>query len=242
MVALFNFLVYGPIYNALALLVSWVPYGDVGVAIVLLTIVVKVALFPLSVGASYTQRVMRAIEPDLKILRERHKDAPQELALKTLALYRTNRINPFSSIFVILIQLPIILGLYFVIWRESADASFDPALLYSFVALPDVATFSFLGLIPLAAGSIGIAFLVAVTQYVQARLMMPTAPTPTGKSFQDDLAASLHIQMRYVFPVVMGVVAYVATAAIGLYFLVSNIFGIMQEVAAERRFKQHEPR
>lgn len=65
--------------------------------------------------------------------------------------------------------------------------------------------------------------------------MLPTAPLKTGKAFQDDLMASMHIQMRYVFPLLLGGIAYIASAAIALYFLTSNIFGILQEVAAKRR-------
>jgi membrane protein insertase Oxa1/YidC/SpoIIIJ len=71
--------------------------------------------------------------------------------------------------------------------------------------------------------------------------MMPNAPTPTGKSFQDDLATSMHLQMRYVFPVLLGVIAYVGTAAIALYFITSNIFGIMQELVARERHNESKP-
>lgn len=234
-VTFFNTVIYWPIYNALALLVSWIPGGDVGVAIVLITVVVKIVLFPLAVRASHTQIAMRALEPELKELRERYKDKSQELALKTLALYRENKVNPFASFLILLIQLPVILGLYWVIWGESSSGTFDPSLLYAWVTPPDVTSFTFLGVVPLVEGSIVLALLVAVTQYVQARLMMPTAPSATGKSFQDDLAKSMHLQMRYVFPVVLGVVSYVATAAIALYFVTSNIFGIIQELVARER-------
>jgi YidC/Oxa1 family membrane protein insertase len=68
--------------------------------------------------------------------------------------------------------------------------------------------------------------------------MMPTAPEKSGKQFMDDLAASMHIQMRYVFPILLGVISYVATAAIALYFLTSNIFGILQEFSARRRHRE----
>lgn len=236
----FHAAIYEPIYNALALFVSWVPGGDVGIAIVLITVLVKLILFPLAVKASHTQIAMRTLEPELRVLREKYKDQSQELALKTLALYRERKVNPFASILILIIQLPVILGLYWVIWAERAGGSFDPALLYSWVTPPAVTSFSFLGLVPLAEGSIIFALLVAVTQYVQARLMMPEPPVATGKSFQDDLAKSMHLQMRYVFPIVLGVISYVATAAIALYFITSNIFGIMQEVAARRRHdEQH---
>lgn len=236
--AFFNAAIYEPIYNALAFFVSWIPGGDVGVAIVLVTVVVKVILFPLAVRASHTQIALRALEPEVQKLRERHKDNNQELAMKTLALYRENKVSPFASFGILLLQLPVIFGLYWVIWREAQDGGFDPSFLYSFMTPPDVVSFTFLGLVPLAEGSIILALLVALTQYILSRLMMPEAPRPTGKSFQDDLAKSMHLQMRFVFPVILGVISYVATAAIALYFVTSNIFGIMQELVAHRRHQE----
>lgn len=236
--AFFQSFIYLPIYNALALFVSWMPSGDVGLAIVLITVVVKVILFPLAVKASHTQIAMRALEPEMRILREKYKDKPQDLALKTLALYKENKVNPFASFLVVLIQLPVIFCLYWVIWADSSSGIFDTTLLYSWVTQPQVSSFTFLNLIPLAEGSILLALLVAVTQYYLSRLMMPSAPEKTGKSFQDDLATSMHLQMRYVFPLILGVISYVATAAIALYFLTSNIFGIMQEFAARRRHRE----
>lgn len=237
----FRTFIHEPIYNALALFVSIIPGGDVGVAIILITILVKVILFPLAVRASHTQLVMRTLEPDLKALRERYKDNSQELALKTLALYREHKINPFASILILFIQLPVIFGLYWVIWAERNGGAFDPALLYMWITPPDVSSFVFLGLVPLAQGSVLLAIIAGLTQVYLSRLMMPTAPTPTGKSFQDDLATSMHLQMRYVFPVLLGVIAYVGTAAIALYFITSNIFGIMQELVARQRHNESKP-
>lgn len=237
----FRTFIHEPIYNALALFVSLVPGGDVGVAIILLTVLVKVVLFPLAVRASHTQLAMRELEPELKELRERYKDDSQELARKTLALYREKKVNPFVSFVVLAIQLPVIFGLYWVIWAERAGGSFDTAHLYLWITPPDVSSFLFLGVIPLAQGSVLLAIIAGLTQLYLSRLMMPTAPTPTGKSFQDDLATSMHLQMRYVFPILLGVIAYVGTAAIALYFITSNIFGIMQELTARARHNESKP-
>jgi YidC/Oxa1 family membrane protein insertase len=234
----FHAAIYLPIYNALALFVSWMPSGDVGLAIILITVLVKVILFPLAVKASHTQIAMRALEPELKEIRERYKDNSQELALKTMALYKENKVNPFASFLVVLVQLPVILGLYWVIWADSKTGIFDTFFLYTWVTQPQVTSYVFLNLIPLATGSIILSALVAASQYFLSRLMMPVAPAKTGKSFQDDLATSMHLQMRYVFPLLLGVISYVATAAIALYFLTSNIFGIMQEFAARRRHNE----
>lgn len=233
--SLFDTVIYEPMYNALAFLVSVVPGGDVGIAIIILTLLIKFILFPLSLVAVRTQMVMREIDPELKRLRAELKDKPEELARKTLAIFKEKKINPFASIFLILIQLPVVIGLYFVFLSEGSGQGFDVTRLYSFIEAPMQVSFNFIGAIDLTASSILLALLVAVSQYVVGKMMMPLAASDTEEqSLQNDLAKSMQVQMRYVFPVVMGVVAYVISAAIALYFLVSNLFAIGQELYVRR--------
>ena len=232
----FNSFIYQPLYNALAFLVSVVPGADVGIAIIILTIIIKLILFPLSFSAVKTQVAMKEIDPQLKQLRKDLANNKEELAKKTMALFKDKKVNPFASIFLILIQLPIILGLYFVFRSGGTGVAFDPSVLYSFVTAPMNASFTFLGFINLTGRSIVLALLVAVTQYFASKMMMPKAPeSPDGEqSFKNDLAKSMHIQMRYVFPVVIGVIAYVISGAVALYFVVSNLFTIGQELYVKK--------
>ncbi len=240
MANLFHVAVYQPIYNALAFIISTIPGGDVGIAIVIITLLVRFVLFPLSLTAIKTQIAMRAIDPALKALREelKDKDKKEELARRTMALFKENNINPFASFLLILIQLPIIIGLYMVLRSETKVVSFDPSILYSFVHAPEHASLLFIGLIDLTGKSIVLALIVAGTQFIYAKLMTPPPPAKPsdGKplSFQDDLTKSMHLQMRYVFPVVLGGIAYAASAAIALYFVVGNLFSIGQELAVRR--------
>lgn len=232
--ASFNAYIYHPMYNALAFLISVVPGGDVGLAVIILTVLVRIILFPLAFSASRTQRAMRAVDPELKALREKLKDNKEALARETMALFKKNKINPFASIFFIVVQIPIIIGLYWVFSAEGASLVFDPAILYSFVEVPSAASLMLFGVFDLSGKSIVLSVLVAVTQYFYASLLMPIAPVSTGKSFQDDLSKSMHIQMRYVFPLILGVIAYAISGVIALYFLVANIFGILQELVVKR--------
>lgn len=230
----FTAAVYQPIYNALALLIGIVPGADVGLAIIGLTVLIRLILFPLSLSAIKTQMVMRELEPELKAIREKFKEQKEELARRTMGIFKEKKINPFASFFLILIQLPIIIGLYLVLQNESTNGMvFDPALLYSFISAPVGASLSFLGTVDLAGKSVVLALIVAGTQYLFARLMVPpksaekTSGTP---SFQEDFQKSMNLQMQYVFPVILGVVAYATSAAIALYFVVSNTFSIGQEL------------
>ena len=237
--SLFHTVIYQPIYNALAFLVGILPGADVGIAIIILTIFIKLILFPLALTAVRTQLVMREIDPVLKQLRKDLKDKPEELAKRTLAIFKEKKINPLASVFLILIQLPVIIGLYFVFRIEGSGAGFDPNLLYSFISAPMHASFSFLGAIDLTTSSITLAILVAVSQFFASRLMMPKPPEPEEgeQSFQNDLARSMHLQMRYVFPLVIGGIAYAVSAATALYLFVSNLFAIGQELYVKHVYK-----
>ena len=230
---LFTLVIKGPLYNALVAIVDVVPGGDVGVAIVLLTVAIKLILLPLSVSAIKSQIAMREIDPELKRLKVEFKDKPEELGRRTMALFKEKKVNPLATIAVLFVQIPIVLGLYRVFLFEGHGGTFDPSLLYSFISVPQHASFVFLGLIALTGKSMVLAVIVAVSQFLYARVLTPPAPGEKG-SFQGDLARSMHVQMRYVFPVVMGFIAYVVPAAVGLYFVVSNIFALGQELAVKR--------
>ena len=239
MAALFHTVIYQPIYNALALIVALVPGGDVGIGIIVLTIVVRFVLFPLSMSAIKSQIAMNRVGPALKALQDEHKDDKEALGKKTMELFRENKINPFSSFLLILIQLPVIIGLYVVLRAEAKQISFDPSVLYPFVHAPVHVSLMFLGILNLTGKSFVLAAIVAVTQFFYARLLRPSkppVPKPTGHkaSFQEDMASNMQLQMQYVFPFLMAAVSYFATSAIALYFIASNAFSILQEIVVQK--------
>jgi len=233
----FNTIFYIPMYNALVFLVDIIPGGNIGVAVVLLTLIVKFALFPLSQKSVRTQARMRSIEPELKKIKERHKDNQQEQARLTMELYKKEGVNPFSGCLTLLIQLPIIFALYYVF---LSGIKFDPKLLYSFISLPQTIGTFFLG-INLAQKSMILAFLAGVTQYFQLKLSMP-APTKREEgvtlSFQEELTRNMNVQMKYIFPFLVFFIAYSFSSAIALYWLVSNLFAIGQELYVKKLMKK----
>jgi YidC/Oxa1 family membrane protein insertase len=151
--ALFHTVFYNPIYNALVALVALVPGSDVGVAIILLTILIRLILLPFSLSAAKTQRAMKTLEPKIKELKEKHKGDKEKEALETLALYREARVNPFSSILTVFIQIPVLLALYFVFQYEPFTA-INAKLIYSFTPLPENISLEFLGLISIMGKSL----------------------------------------------------------------------------------------
>lgn len=237
--AAFNTLIYDPLYNGLVFFVDIVPAHDVGLAVIMLTIVVRIILFPLSRQAVRTQAAMREVAPEIEELKKKYKDKQEEQARAIFALYRERNIRPFASFFLVLLQLPILLGLYWVFWRGGLPRV-DVDLLYSFVPTPADVNMKFLGLVDMGARSLILAVIAGATQLIYARLSMgPRKPAEkTDGSFSADMARSFDLQARYVLPIMIGGIAYTVSAAVPLYWIASNTFMILQELAMGRRFKE----
>lgn len=235
--AAFNTIVYLPIYNALVFFVDIVPTHDIGIAVILVTIIVRFILFPLSKRAIKSQMAMKAVAPEIEELKKKYNDKPEEQGRAMFALYRERKVNPFSGFLLLLLQLPILLGLYWVFARGGFP-EVHPEMLYSFVSVPEAVNMYFLGFLDMGSKSIVLALLVAITQAIYTRLSMGPKGTitQTEASFSDEMAKSFDIQARYVLPVVIGVVSYFVVAAAPLYWVTSNLFMIAQELYVGRRF------
>ncbi len=245
--SIWHFFFFDPIYNSLVFFVDMVPHGDVGLAIIFTVILVKVVLLPLSLKAARTQLIMRDIEPKLQEIKEKYKDKREEVALKTMQLFKESNVNPFSSILPLFIQIPIVIALYLAVNNGGGVPlpDINTALLYSFIPSPEQTSMFFLGMLDIAQKSLPLAILAGVTQFIHSHLSLPKPlPRDTTKepSFKDDFARSMQLQMRYVMPVLIFFVAYSISAAIAIYFTVSNIMAIGQEyVVRHKGLKMESP-
>ena len=225
---------FDPIYNGLVFFIDVVPGGDVGIAIILITTVVKVALLPLSIKVARMQRMMKEIEPKLKEIKEKHKDNREELSRKTMEVYREANLNPFASILLMFVQIPIVIALY---WSVSKGGGvqlplINTDILYAFVPTPETANMIFVGIVDMAGKSLPLAVLAGALQFVHAQMSMKKPEPPkegAEPNLKEDFARSMQMQMRYVMPIIIGAVAYSISAAIGLYFVVSSLAAIAQE-------------
>lgn len=236
---LFHTFVFQPLYNGLVFFIDIVPGHDVGLAVIALTILVRIVIFPLSQRAIKTQIAMKAVMPDVEALKERFKNDKEQLGRALLALYRERDIHPFASFGIILIQLPLLLGLYWVFLGDGLPAV-NAEVLYSFIPVPAMVSMQFLGSMDMgAAHNIVLATLAALTQVVYTRLSMGLrTPRPAGEqSFSSDMARNFELQARYVLPLIIGVVSYTVAAAVPLYWVTSNLFMIAQEYLSGRRFR-----
>jgi len=233
----FHTVFYDPIYNVLVVLVALVPGGDVGIAVILLTIIIRLILLPSSLSAARTQRAMKLLEPKIKELKEKHKNDKEKEALETLALYKEAKVNPFASILTVFIQIPVLLALYWVFYYEplSTISTINMARLYSLTPIPDFISLEFLGLISVAGKSITLAILAGVTQYLQAHMALSGTMKPsTGGGMQGDFQKMMGLQLKYVFPFLIGTISYTTSGAIALYFITTNLAGSLQEIYLRR--------
>src|SRR3989344_3672443 len=234
MLEFFKVVFYQPLYNGLVFLMDVIPGADAGIAVIALTVIVKLVLFPLSKRSIETQFSMRRFQPELDELKKKYASDREGYARATMAFYKEKRINPFSSFFLLLIQLPVIISLYYVFFRGGLP-EINEALRYAFIPSPEV-SMEFLGLIDIAGKSITLAALAGITQFFQVKLALPpSAPGTRDGSFQRELMNGMHMQMKYVMPIVAAVVAYTISGAVAQYWTTSNLFAIGQEIIVRRR-------
>ncbi len=231
---------FDPVYNVLVFFLDTVPNGDLGLAIIATVIVIKAILFPVSQKAVKTQKIMREIEPKLRAIKAEFKDDRQAQARAMMAVYQEAGMSPFASLVVLFIQLPVLIALGIVAIYGSAGIKLpavNPDILYSFIPMPDAVSMMFLGQFDVTQSSLLLALVVGVTQFISTSLSLPTLPPKevgAEPNFKDDFMRNMQVQMKYVMPVIMVFVAYAFSAAIALYFLVSNITTIMQELLVRK--------
>jgi YidC/Oxa1 family membrane protein insertase len=232
MSSLWNFILYRPLVNILAFFVAVIPGGDVGIAVVLLTILVKAILFPLSQRSIENQAKMKLLEPEINRIKKSNA-SKEEQAKQTMELYKKHKTNPFSGCLLVLIQIPIIFALYYVFYK---GIKFDSGILYPFMHVPININMKFLGLINIGQKSLLLAVLAGVSQFFQAYFMpKPVISSDKSGSFQESFSKSMNMQMKYIFPILVTFIAYRISGAIALYWITSNIFTIGQEIRANKK-------
>jgi len=235
MITLWNIIIYKPLYNALVALIDILPGANIAIAVILLTVIVKVVMLPLNKKSIKSQMAMKEIEPELNKIRKDYPDK-QVQAQKTMALYKERGVNPFSGCLVILIQFPIIIALYLIFTKGINGGIIDPSLLYSFIKMPAEVGLNFLGT-QITEKSLIIAILVAGSQYFSLKqindinkVKNETPVDPNEKlDFAQEFGKNMTKNMTYTLPVIIGIVSYQVSAAVALYFLTSNIVSIVQQ-------------
>ena len=166
---LFNITLYKPLFNALILLYEYFPGHDFGLAVIVLTLIIRVLLYPLSVYSLKNQTIMAKIQPQIKEIQKKYKNSVEQ-SKALMALYKKEKINPFSGILPLFVQLPVFIALYSV-FLKGLNPKVISTTLYSFVPFPGAIRPTFFGLLDLSKGSLPLAILAGVLQYIQTKMM-----------------------------------------------------------------------
>jgi len=240
---LFATYIYNPLYNLLLWLTVEVPFVDIGLAVILVTLLVKIVLFPLSKGGSKTQIAMKEAKPELDEIKADFKkiknptpEDRQEMGKKTLEVYREYGIKPFSSVFTLIIQIPILISLYFILFSGGLpEVNFG--ILYSFINAPATIDMTLLGFISIAGKSLPLALLAGAMQFAHLSYTIGKIDlSKDGNKFGAvgaDFGKTLQVQMKYFLPIIMIVIAYISSI-LALYFIASSLFSLLQDMIIKK--------
>ena len=221
----FNFFLYFPLLNSLVLIYNYFPGQDFGLAIIILTIIIRFILYPISVKAFQSQKALQSLQPQLQEIQKKYKDDKEKLAKETLDLYRKEKINPFSGLFLAFVQLPILIALYNVFWNGLKPEALSH--LYSFVSSPIHINPMFFNLIDLSKPNVALAILSGILQFFQTKMLMPKLTDEQLK--KGGMAVMMQKQMLYFFPIITVIILFNLPSALGLYWTASGIFSIVQQ-------------
>lgn len=225
MKSLFTSLVYQPILNLTVLLYSTLGFHDLGVAIIAMTVVVRAALLPLSIKTAKSQKAMAELAPHIEKLKETHKGNTTAQSEAVMALYKEKGVNPLAGCLPLLIQLPILIGVYRVFLNIFKPDTLN--LLYSFVPHPGVINHMMFGVLDISAKNPILAVLAGVTQFFQARTAMASqSSTPQ--------AAAIGQQMIYMLPVMIIVISWNLPAGLALYWVTTSLWSIGEQLYLRR--------
>jgi YidC/Oxa1 family membrane protein insertase len=227
----FNLILYQPLFNVLILIYQYLPGQDLGMAVIVLTVLIRLILSPLMAQSIRSQKALSTLQPKIQELQEKFKNDKEKQAREVMELYRREKINPLGGCLPLLLQMPILIALFrvFLTFRDGIGAA-QSEVLYSFVSLSNLpAEPMFLGLVNLAQPSWVLAILAGVCQFFQTKMLSPK----TGKVKSSDQMAKLpgmmQKQMLYFFPFFIFFILLRLPAAIGLYWIVTALFSIAQQ-------------
>lgn len=240
---LFNTIFFQPILNLLVWLYVTVPGQDIGIAIILLTIIVKLVLYPLTHLQIKQQRSMQALQPKIEEIRQRLKDDKEKQASELMELYKREKVNPASSCLPLLLQLPVFLALFHALQVGLKSQGLN--MLYPFVPNPQTINAMFLGLFDLTQPNYVLAILAGLVQFWQTRqilkppagLITPPPPEVAGKEVAKDesMTAIMNKQMTYMMPIMTVVIGFSLPGGLTLYWLVMSLLTVAQQYLVLKR-------
>lgn len=251
MINFFNLIIVQPLFNFLVFFYNLIPGHDLGLAIIALTILIRLILYPLSWKSLKAQKAMKDIQPQVEALKIKYKGNQQQIGLETMALYKQAKVNPFSSCFLVLLQLPFLIGIYQV-FRVGLNSSglnmlypFFDAASGIFVRPETLGTMSFawwgFAGFSLVKSAPVFAILAGAAQFWQTKMLMTSRPPasiakdPAAKD--EDMMAMVNKQMLYTMPLITVFIGWTLPGGLAFYWFISTLLTVAQQAWMFRKPK-----
>lgn len=253
---MFETFIVQPLLNILFMIDAALPGSDLGVAILILTLIIRFAMYPLVKKQIHSQRALAAIQPEVEKLKEKYKKDPKKLQAATMELYKEKEFNPFGSCLPLIIQMPFLIGL-FSLFRRIGDEAFvrlsgdasiinsvyafvkDFSFVKDFVATNEAINTMAFGVVDLSRVAASEGALSFQSYYwPAAALAIATGAltfvqskmmAPKKKVKSDDPMANIGNQLIYIMPVFLVFISLGFPAALSLYWSASTLIGIGQQ-------------
>lgn len=238
---LFRAFITKPMLNAIIFVASITPGHNLGVAIIILTLAVKLLLFIPTQHALEGQKKMQLLQPKFEAIRRQYANDPQKMQAETMKIWKENKVNPLQSCLPLLVQFPILIGLFYVI-REGVHLELSQHLIYPYYQNLDW-TFGtqFLGFDLTRSYPWIFPPLLVVLQFIQMKLSFHISDKKKAAEIEKNTTAKVdtpqEIQqkmMMYLLPLMIGFFALNYASALSLYWGISTVFAIVQQLIVNR--------
>lgn len=231
---LFQVIFYQPILNLLIYLYNTIAFRDLGIAIIILTVLIKLILWPLSHKSIKSQKSLQDLQPKINEIKKKYQDNKQLQGQAMIDLYKENKVNPFSSCLPLLIQFPFLIAV-FQVFRDGLNNHLG--LVYSFINKPEAINTIAFGFLNLSKPNVYLAVLAGLAQFWQAKMMIakqPKVANITG-SKDEDMAVIMNKQMLYFMPILTVFIGITLPGGLSLYWLLTTLLtGLQQSIVFKK--------
>ncbi len=224
---------YQPLLNLLVFFYNVIPGHDIGVSIILLTVVLKLVLYPFSIKSLHSQKALQELQPKINALKAQYKDKKELMASEMMKLYKEEKVSPFSSCLPLLVQLPFLFAIYQVFLNGLGAESLS--LIYPFITNPGHLSPIAFGFLDLSKSNWILAILAAAAQFWQAKMLVGKKPEVKAPGSKDEnMAAMMNKQMTIFMPIMTLVIGMSLPGGLVMYWFVVTVLTALQQIITFR--------
>ncbi len=236
---MFQTIFYQPILNLVVFLYNIVPGHDLGLAIIVLTIIIRMVLWPLSQKSIKAQKSLQELQPKIDEIKKKYAKNKEKMGIEIMELYKKHRINPLSSCLPLLIQFPFLWAVFRVFRNGFENGNLD--LVYSFIYRPDVINSISFGFLDLSKPHVFLAILAGGAQFWQAKMMSTKKPKIDSPGAKDEnMATMINKQMLYMMPAITVFIGLTLPGGLTLYWFVTTVLTVLQQLIIFKKKNRNE--